>query len=129
MDEILSSQVRHLYEVEGLSRRQIGRKLGICRDRVSRIITGDRMVGHPAATLMTQYERIINEWYKEYPFLRATQIYEKLREHGYGGSYTTVSIYTQRYRRVFPIIIGIKFSNGIPILCCIINGLVQPVIS
>jgi len=99
MDEILCSQVRHLYEVEGLSRRQIAKKLRICRDRVSRIITGKRMVGYPVTTLMTQYERIIDQWYKEYPFLKATQIYEKLREHGYNGSYTTVSIYTQKYRQ------------------------------
>lgn len=99
MDEILCSQVRHLYEVEGLSMRQIGEKLGVCRNRVSRIILGEQMVGHPVTTLITQYERIIHEWYKEYPFLKATQIYEKLREHDYEGSYTTVSVYTQKYRQ------------------------------
>ena len=99
MDEILCSQVRHLYEVEGFSMRQIGEKLGVCRNRVSRIILGEQMVGHPVTTLMTQYERIIHEWYKEYPFLKATQIYEKLSEHGYEGSYTTVSVYTQKYRQ------------------------------
>lgn len=99
MDEILYSQVRHLHEVEGLSRRQIGEKLGICRNRVSRIILGEHMVGPPVITLMTQYERIIHEWYKEYPFLKAAQVYEKLREHGYEGSYMTVSLYTQKYRQ------------------------------
>lgn len=99
MDEALKSQIRHLYEVEGLTRRQIAKKLGVCRNRVSRIIRGEKMVGPPVATLMTPYERIIREWYKEYPFLKASQVYEKLKEHDFKGSYPTVCIYTQRYRQ------------------------------
>jgi transposase len=57
------------------------------------------MVSPPVATLMTSYERIIHEWYKEYPFLKASQIYEKLREHDYRGSYGTVCLYTRGYRQ------------------------------
>lgn len=99
MDEALKSQIQHLYEVEGLTRRQIGKKLGICRNLVGRIIRGEQMVGPPVVTLMTSYERIISEWYKEYPFLKASQIYEKLRQHDYRGSYGTVCIYTKGYRQ------------------------------
>lgn len=99
MEEALQSQIRHLYEVEGLTKRQIGKKLGICRNRVSRIIHSKHMVSPPATILMTPYERIIQEWYKEYPFLKASQIYEKLREHDYRGSYGTVCLYTRGYRQ------------------------------
>ena len=99
MEEVLNSQIRHLYEVEGLTRRQIGKKLGICRNRVGRIIRGKQMVNPPVATLMTSYERIIHEWYKEHPFMKASQIYEKLREHDYHGSYGTVCLYTRGYRQ------------------------------
>lgn len=99
MEEGLKSQIRHLYEVEGLTRRQIGKKLGICRNQIGRIIRGEQMVSPPVATLMTSYERIIHEWYKEYPFLKASQIYEKLREHDYRGSYGTVCLYTRGYRQ------------------------------
>lgn len=99
MEEALKSQIRHLYEVEGLTRRQIGKKLGICRNRVGLIIQGEQMVSPPVVTLMTSYERIIHEWYKEYPFLKATQVYKKLREHDYRGSYGTVCLYTRGYRQ------------------------------
>jgi len=98
MDETVKSQVRHLYEIEGLTRRQIAGKLGICRNRVGKIIAGEQMIGPVPATLMTPYERIIDEWYREYPFLRATQIYERLREHAYQGGYSIVCDYTRRYR-------------------------------
>jgi len=99
MDKALCSHIRHLYEVEGLSKRQIAKKLGICRNRVSRIVRGKQMIQPPAVTLMTLYERIICEWYKEYPFLKASQIFEKLKEHEFKGSYNTVCIYTQKYRQ------------------------------
>lgn len=98
MDDQIQSLIRHLYEVEGLTQRQIGKKLGICRNRVGKIVKGKQMISPPPETLMTQYERIIQEWYRQYPFLKATQIYERLREHDYKGSYMTVCEYTRQYR-------------------------------
>jgi len=38
MDPAMLNQVRHLYEVERLSQRQIAQKLGISRKRVSRLL-------------------------------------------------------------------------------------------
>lgn len=99
MDESVESRIRHLYEVEGLSKRQIAKKLSICRNRVSKVIKVEDMVSPPVVTLMTPYERIIHEWYKEYPFLKASQVYGKLKEHNYEGSYNTACVYTQRYRQ------------------------------
>lgn len=99
MEETLHSLVRHLYEVEGLTKRQISRKLGVCRNRVGKIIKNKQMISAPPKTLMTPYERIIQQWYREYPFLKASQVYERLREHDYQGSYTTVCNYTNQYRQ------------------------------
>lgn len=38
MDPAMLNQVRHLYEVERLSQRQVAEKLGISRKRVSRLL-------------------------------------------------------------------------------------------
>lgn len=99
MDKALDSQVRHLYEVEGLKMRQIARELKISRKRVSRIIKGDQGVRPSPDPILKPYERLIAEWYKEHPCLRATQVYGRLRTYGFSGSYPTVSKYTQSYRQ------------------------------
>ena len=44
MDGTVKSQVRHLYEIEGLTRRQIAGKLGMCRNRAGKIIAGEQMI-------------------------------------------------------------------------------------
>lgn len=99
MDKALDSQVRHLYEVEGLSMRQIARELRISRKRVSRIIKGNQWVRPSSDPILKPYERLIAEWYKDHPSLRATQVYGRLRTYGFSGSYPAVSKYTQRYRQ------------------------------
>lgn len=99
MDTTLNSQVRHLYEVERLTMRQIARELGISRKRVSRIIKNEKMQRVSSDPILKPYERLIAEWYREHPSLRATQVYERLKTYGFIGSYPTVSIYTQRYRQ------------------------------
>jgi len=99
MDASVISQVRHLYEVERLSQRQVAKTMGISRKRVSKIIRVERIVKPPQESIMKPYMRLVDEWYKEYPFLKATQVYGRLKSYGFKGSYPTVSIYTQRYRR------------------------------
>jgi hypothetical protein len=98
MEDGLINQVRHLYEVERLSLRQIAQKLAISRKRVSRIIHGASLVKTPAEPIIKPYERLIGQWYKEYPFLRATQIYERLKGYGFGGCYETVKRHTRALR-------------------------------
>lgn len=99
MEENIESEIKYLYEIEGLSRRQIAQKLKVCRNRVARIIKGTKMVRLSKPTMFSEYERIIQEWYKEYPFLQAKQVYEKLKEYGFKGSYTSVCLYTLKYRQ------------------------------
>jgi hypothetical protein len=49
MNSSLSEQVRHLYEVEGLSIRQITSTLAISRKKVSRIINNEAKPPIPAS--------------------------------------------------------------------------------
>lgn len=82
-----------------MARRQITKRLGIGKKRVSRIIKKGMLVKRASDTIMKPYERLIWEWYKEYPFMKATQVYKRLKSLEFSGSYTTVANYTLRYRK------------------------------
>jgi hypothetical protein len=84
MDPLLP-QIRHLYEVEKLSLRQISKNLGISRKQVQRMIHPESRKKPSRPTLLQPYERLIQEWYGQYPFLKATQVYERLRGYGFPG--------------------------------------------
>jgi transposase len=47
-------------------------------------------------------DRLIREWYQEYPFLKATQAYERLKSYGFAGCYETVKRYTRPLRQQRP---------------------------
>ncbi len=98
MDEVLISRVRHLYEVEGLSLRQISQRLGVGRKWLSRIIRGEALRPKPRPRILGPYERLIETWYEEYPSLKATQVYERLKSYGFSGCYETVCLWTRRFR-------------------------------
>jgi transposase len=99
MDSITIQQVRQLYEVERLSLRQIVQKLQVSRKTVSRIIQ-DQPLKKPTRKLLCQpYDRLIREWYQEYPFIKATQVYERLKSYGFPGGYGTVKRYTRPLRQ------------------------------
>jgi transposase len=99
MDPMVCSQVRHLYEVERLSLRQIAQKLGMSRKSVSRVIRNEKMIRSSRDSILKPYDRLIDQWYQEYPFLKVSQVYERLKAYEFKGSYTTVCLYTQRYRQ------------------------------
>jgi len=99
MDQIFCGQVRHLYEVEHLSMRQIAKKLGVSKKRVSRVIRNEEMTKPLRDCILKPYERLIDQWYQEYPFLKASQVYERLKSYEFKGSYCTVCLYTQKYRQ------------------------------
>src|SRR3990172_11636351 len=99
MDPVFCGQVRHLYEVEKLSIRQIANKLRRARKTVARVIHNERVMRSFPDSMLRPYERLINQWYQEYPFLKASQVYERLKSYGFNGSYGTVSVWTQKYRQ------------------------------
>jgi len=99
MDAIFCGQVRHLYEVERLSMRQIAKKLGVSKKRVCRVIRNEKITKPLFESILKPYERLIDQWYQQYPFLKASQVYERLKAYEFKGSYSTVSLYTQKYRQ------------------------------
>lgn len=74
MDETLKIEVRRLWEVERLTMRQIAAKLQMGRKTVVRIIRGEKLVKPGRPALITPYERLIAEWYKETPSFMAIQV-------------------------------------------------------
>jgi transposase len=100
MDPSKISQVKHLYEVEHLTRRQIAETLHMCHKTVRRIIEGKerRRRSHPPSPLES-FARLIEEWYQRYPSLQATQIKERLASYGYQGSYRNLCRFTEKHRK------------------------------
>ncbi len=99
MDEALQSQARHLYAIERLSIRQIAQKLGISRKKAARLISTDNLQKRVQEPIIKPYEGLIHEWYREYPFLQAIQVHERLRDYGFTGGYTAVKEYTLSFRK------------------------------
>lgn len=99
MKETEKIQVKHLWEVEGLSMRQIATKLSLSRKKVSRLVREEKMVKPAFSSILKPYERLIAEWYREYPSLKASQVYERLKSYGFEGSYGTVKLGTKRFRQ------------------------------
>lgn len=99
-EESLIQRVLHLRQVEGLSHRQIAKVLGIGRKRVRRILKGtDSAKAMPKKTVLDEYINLIAHWYKQYPKLKAIQIYERLKSYGYQGSYPSVVLFSRQYRK------------------------------
>ena len=97
MDEEIRSRIHHLHEVEHLSLTQIGALLGISRKKVTRILRGGSQdPGQPKReSVISPYERLIQQWYSEYPCLKAIQVLDRLRSYGFTGGYTSVKEYTR----------------------------------
>jgi transposase len=99
MEPMVWNQIKHLYEVEKLSIRQIAQKLRRARKTVARVIHNERVMRSFPDSMLRPYERLIDQWYQEYPFLKASQVYERLKSYGFKGSYVTVSVWTRKYRQ------------------------------
>ena len=99
MEDALQSQARHLYAVEKLSIRQVAQKLGISRKKTARLISTDNLERRVPEPIIRPYEGLIHEWYREYPFLQAIQVYERLKGYGFTGGYTAVKEYTLSFRK------------------------------
>lgn len=99
-EQQLQAQVKQLKEVERLSLRQIEEKLGVSRKKIKRILgQGKDMAKASNQSIVRPFESLINQWYGEYPFLQAKQVYERLKDYGYEGSYSPVKRITWSLRQ------------------------------
>jgi len=98
-NESMVQRALHLRQVEKLSQRQIAEVLGISRKRVRRILDGPLDASSiPKISVLDGYDNLVAQWYKQYPRLKATQVYERLKEYGYKGAYATVARFTREHR-------------------------------
>lgn len=100
-NESLLKMILHLREVEKLSLRQIGKELGIGRNKVSQILRRFEYSTKPLPRpcIIDPFIGLISEWYTQKPYLKALQVYEKLQSYNFKGSYPTVANYTKKHRR------------------------------
>jgi transposase len=96
-DDTLRLKVKILQEVEHLSIRQIAEHLSISRKRIMRVMGDVPACRRPS--MIDPYGRLVEEWYRQYPRLKAIQVLERLRSYGFTGGYTTVKQYTRAYRK------------------------------
>ena len=99
MDPSRTSQVKYLFEVEHLSRRQIAQTLHMCHKTVTRILEGKETKRRSYPSELDPFARLIDEWYRRYPSLQAAQIRERLVSYGYRGSYRNLCRFTEKYRK------------------------------
>lgn len=83
------------HERQGLSRRQIARKLGIDPRTVKRYAEQPELLGQPRQAAMRPskidpYRQQIVHYLDEDPAYRASAIYDRLRRQGYDGGYAIV---------------------------------------
>lgn len=99
-DEHLRQKALHLAQVEKLTGRQILDALGVGYRRLKRLLAGDYPKNPiPTISSLEPYRRILENWYRQYPRLKASQIYEKLKPYGFTGSYSSIRRFTQKYRK------------------------------
>ncbi len=99
MEPMGGSQVRYLYEVEHLSIRQIARKLRMARKTVARVVRDERVMRSYPDSILRPYEGLMDQWYQQYPSLKASQVSERLKSYAFKGSYNTVAVWTRKYRQ------------------------------
>lgn len=98
--EELRQRILYLREVMKLSFYQIEELLGISRKRASRIYRGCSQKGRKKrGCLLERYRPLIVSWFKQYPSLKALQVYSWLKERGVEVSYPRVVQYTRALRR------------------------------
>ena len=84
----LVARIRHLFYAEHWRIGTIASELGLHRDTVIRAVRSDPAPKpRPERRRLTDpYLPFLRETLERYPRLRATRLYEMLRERGYGGS-------------------------------------------
>ncbi len=98
-EESMVQRVLPMRQVEKMSGHQAAKLLGIARKRVGRILKGTGLASAiPKKSILDDYSGLIAQWYKQYPRLKATQVYERLKAYGYIGRYGSVARLTRDER-------------------------------
>jgi transposase len=90
---------------DGLSQREIARRLGINRRTVRRMLASEeppRYRRAPAGSQLDRFEPVLRRLLEEWPQLKAPRATEVLREYGYAGS---VDVVRRRLRELRPTVV------------------------
>lgn len=96
--EDIYQRIRYLKETQKLSFHQIQQETGIGRKKCSQIYYGNWKPPKPRECLLDKYRDIIAHWFKEFPRLKAIQVFARLKERGVAVSRTSVAQYTRSLR-------------------------------
>lgn len=98
--ENLTQQIKYLKDVENLSFRQMEKKVGLCRNALSKIYSGSWKEHRiQREFLLDAHRDLISHWYRECPSLKAVQIHRRLFERGVAVDCSTVAKYTREFRK------------------------------
>lgn len=104
-DASLKEKILYLLQVEKLSRRQTLSELHIGHRRL-KLLLGEKITPgkptRPSALLI--YRHLLEEWYRQYPRLKALQIYQRIKDYGYTGSLSSVERFTRPWRIKKPMV-------------------------
>jgi transposase len=97
------TRIRRLFFAEHWKIGTIAAELGLHHDTVELAVEPRRFVSRGAAssaTLLDPYRSFVEQTLEQHPRLRATRLYEMIRERGYKGSVYAVRRYVRRVRPV-----------------------------
>ncbi|MDY6863530.1 MAG: hypothetical protein SV062_11170 [Thermodesulfobacteriota bacterium] len=92
-------KILYLRDVMNLSFRQIEGLTGISRKKASKIYQGYSKDRKKRICILDKCRFLIGSWFKEYPSLKAIQVYMWLQERGVEVSYPSVVQYTKTLRK------------------------------
>lgn len=99
----LRSRMRRLFFAEHWKIGTIAAELGVHRDTVELAIEPKRFVNvsyRPSATILDAYKDFVQATLEQHPRLRATRLFEMIRQRGYEGSIWPLRRYMRRVRPV-----------------------------
>jgi transposase len=102
MKEVTRNEIIRRWQA-GMSMRRIARELGVSRDRVRRVLKGQRRergeeaassepssAGAPRKSSLDDYQEFMERLLTRYPGITAVRVHEELRKKGFRGGYTIV---------------------------------------
>ncbi len=101
MHQELWAEIRRLCLSEGLSQREVARRLKVDRGTVKRALKSDNLPQYIPKFRQSKldcYKGEIKEMIRQYPELSVTRIFQEIKKKGYSGSFTMVKDYLRNLR-------------------------------
>jgi transposase len=98
------ARIRRLFYAEHWKVGTIAAELGVHHDTVRRAIDAERFVGRTearvVASILDPYKPFIGETLAQHPRLRASRLFDMIRQRGYSGSEVVVRRYVRKIRPI-----------------------------